>query len=102
MHIVSNNPSQKRISLIGSYLGLPFTYLAGKPRISSTMKVVNSMKINKAEIAIIGDRIFTDILVGNRIGLYTVLVKPLGKDGKTKTKNRLQSIEKRLAKVFGA
>jgi len=32
-------------------------------------------------IAIIGDRIFTDILVGNRCNIKTILVKRLGKNG---------------------
>ena len=30
----------------------------------------------KETLAIIGDRIFTDILAGNRFGIYTILVKP--------------------------
>lgn len=30
--------------------------------------------------AIIGDQLFTDVLGGNRLGMYTVLVQPLGPD----------------------
>ena len=30
----------------------------------------------------IGDRLFTDVLCGNRMGLYTVLVRPVRDDGK--------------------
>ena len=29
------------------------------------------------ETCIIGDQIFTDVLGGNRLGLYTILVQPL-------------------------
>ena len=32
-------------------------------------------------IAIIGDRIFTDIIVGNRCNIQTILVKRLSKSG---------------------
>ena len=32
-------------------------------------------------IAIIGDRIFTDIIVGNRCNIQTILVKRLSKNG---------------------
>jgi len=32
-------------------------------------------------IAIIGDRIFTDIIVGNRFDIITILVKRLNRDG---------------------
>ena len=28
-------------------------------------------------MALIGDRLFTDVLAGNRLGLYTVLVRPI-------------------------
>ena len=32
-------------------------------------------------IAIIGDRIFTDIIVGNRCNIQTILVKRLSRNG---------------------
>jgi predicted HAD superfamily phosphohydrolase YqeG len=35
------------------------------------------MGVTAAQTAVIGDQVFTDILGGNRAGLYTVLVKPL-------------------------
>jgi predicted HAD superfamily phosphohydrolase YqeG len=37
------------------------------------------MEVKPAEVAVIGDQIFTDVLGGNRSGLYTILVKPLAK-----------------------
>ena len=45
------------------------------------------------QTAIIGDRIFTDVLVGNRLGLYTVLVRPIGKNGMKAETALFQNIE---------
>jgi predicted HAD superfamily phosphohydrolase YqeG len=37
------------------------------------------MGVTAAQTAVVGDQIFTDILGGNRAGLYTILVKPLAR-----------------------
>ena len=52
------------------------------------------------EVAIIGDRVFTDILVGNRLGMYTILVDSVDRYGKKIEKNNFQSIERCLAKII--
>ena len=102
LHIASNNPSKNRIELVAKILDLPYTYLAGKPRTGSIVKVIELIKQPNNKIAIIGDRIFTDILVGNRLGLYTILTKPLGNNGLENKNGLLQKIEKRIANFFGA
>ena len=48
-----------------------------------------------------GDRIFTDVLVGNRLGLFTVLVKPIDPEGLPCRHDRLQNLELRLARWMG-
>ncbi len=58
------------------------------------------MPYSSHEIAIIGDRIFTDILVGNRLGMYTILVDSVDLYGKRSEKNHLQLIERYLAKII--
>ena len=35
------------------------------------------MNLAAKEVAVIGDQIFTDVLGGNRMGLYTILVTPI-------------------------
>ena len=49
-----------------------------------------------------GDRIFTDVLAGNRLDLYTVLVRPLRADGYPCNNNRVQRLEQKLAAWLGA
>jgi len=35
------------------------------------------LELSPQEVAVIGDQIFTDVLGGNRLGLYTILVTPI-------------------------
>tara|TARA_Y100001968_G_scaffold53903_2_gene44981 strand:- start:1138 stop:1647 length:510 start_codon:yes stop_codon:yes gene_type:complete len=102
LHLISNNPSRKRIGSIARPLQISFTYLAGKPRRGKALEAINKFNYKRSNIAIIGDRLFTDIYVGNRLGLYTILVKPINSDGTTDQKNYFQKIEKALSKVLGA
>jgi len=37
------------------------------------------MALKPSQVAVVGDQVFTDILGGNRLGLYTILVCPLNK-----------------------
>jgi predicted HAD superfamily phosphohydrolase YqeG len=53
------------------------------------------------EVALIGDRLFTDVIAGNRLGLFTVLVKPIDPQGHPCKRDRLQKLELRLANLVG-
>ena len=81
LYLISNNPSKKRIHKIGTELGINYKFKALKPRIKDTLEVINNFNKDKKNIAIIGDRIFTDIIVGNRCKIKTILVKRLNKKG---------------------
>ncbi len=104
IHLISNNPSKKRISSVAEQLGgINFIYGAAKPRKHSLLKVLKQLGLKTNKIAIIGDRFFTDILVGNRIGLYTILVKPVHKSDQLINKKEIvQKIEKRISILLGA
>jgi len=81
LYLISNNPSKKRICKISEELGINFKYRALKPRIKKTLEVINNLNKDKNNIAIIGDRIFTDIIVGNRCKIKTILIQRLNKKG---------------------
>ena len=81
LYLISNNPSLKRIDKIGKELGIKYKYRALKPRIKKTLEVINNLNKDKKNIAIIGDRIFTDMIVGNRCKIKTVLIKRINKKG---------------------
>ena len=96
----SNNPSKNRINIIAEQLDLEFTYLGRKPSRRKLKKVLDKIPYSSNEIAIIGDRVFTDILVGNRLGMYTILVDSVDYYGKRIERNNFQSIERSLAKII--
>ena len=102
LHLISNNPSKSRIMSIANQIKVSFTYGASKPRRKKVQEVISKFDFNTSNIAIVGDRIFTDVLVGNRLGLYTILVKPIKSDGRTSKNNYSQEIERYLSKIFGA
>ena len=100
IYLFSNNPSKKRINLIAEQLDLGFTSSGQKPCKRKLEKVLNKIPYSFNEIAIIGDRVFTDILVGNRLGMYTILVDSVDYYGKKMEKNNFQSIERYIARII--
>lgn len=74
--ILSNN-GEKRIQRVARQLDIPYIHRAAKPNPRSFLRAVQLMGIKTEETAVIGDQIFTDVLGGNRAGLYTILVEPL-------------------------
>ncbi|MEB3272127.1 MAG: YqeG family HAD IIIA-type phosphatase, partial [Synechococcus sp.] len=102
IHLLSNNPSRQRIGRVAAQLQLPFTTSAGKPRRSALRKVLSQLAMPPQQVALIGDRVFTDVIAGNRLGLFTVLVKPIDPQGRPCQRDRLQKLELRLASWVGA
>jgi uncharacterized protein len=102
IHLLSNNPSRQRIGRVAEQLQLPFTTSAGKPRRSALRKVLAQLALPPEQVALIGDRLFTDVIAGNRLGLFTVLVKPIDPQGRPCQRDRLQKLELRLASWVGA
>ncbi|MCF8133722.1 YqeG family HAD IIIA-type phosphatase [Cyanobium sp. A1C-AMD] len=101
IHLFSNNPSRQRIGAVAAQLDLPYTISAGKPRRSALRRVLAELNLPHQEVALIGDRLFTDVIAGNRLGLFTVLVKPIDPQGQPCKRDRLQKLELRLANWVG-
>ena len=102
LHLFSNNPSKRRIGAVARQLDLPFTTSAGKPRRRALRKVLAELGLPPHQVAMVGDRLFTDVLAGNRLGLFTVLVKPVDPLGQPCQRDRLQRAELSLARWIGA
>tara|TARA_B100000212_G_scaffold324259_1_gene284965 strand:+ start:494 stop:991 length:498 start_codon:yes stop_codon:yes gene_type:complete len=100
LYLVSNNTSKRRISKIANELGIKYKYRAQKPRRKNTLEVISKVNSDKNNIAIIGDRIFTDIIVGNRCNIKTILVKRLNKKGLPVKFNLLIILEKFLSLIL--
>lgn len=102
IHLFSNNPSRRRIGAVADQISLPYTISAGKPRRSALRRVLADLDLPPRQVALVGDRLFTDVLAGNRLGLYTVLVKPIDPDGRPCQQDRLQNLELRMARWVGS
>ncbi len=101
IYLISNNPSFSRIQAVAKELDLPFIHKALKPRTYFLIKALNEMGSDINEAAIIGDRIFTDVLAGNRIGIYTILVRSIEKGNRYKY-NKTHNVEKFISSMLGA
>jgi len=101
IHLFSNNPSRQRIGAVARDLGVPFTTSAAKPRRQALRRVLDELQLPAGRVALIGDRVFTDVIAGNRLGLFTVLVKPIDPQGRPCRRDRLQRLEVRLANWMG-
>lgn len=74
--LVSNNWN-KRVRRIAEDLGIPFVSRAYKPAKTGFRQAAGLMNLPPKEVAVVGDQLFTDILGGNRNGMYTIMVAPL-------------------------
>jgi len=74
--VVSNN-SPVRGENLSSQVGLPGVWNANKPLRKAFRRALKKMELRPEETAAVGDQVFTDVLGGNRLGLFTVLVPQL-------------------------
>jgi len=75
--ILSNAISIRRVQVVAERLGLPWISRAAKPFPHGYRRAMTLLQTTPATTAIIGDQLFTDIVGGNLLGLFTVLVEPL-------------------------
>jgi uncharacterized protein len=75
--LISNNFSDRRIQGIAESLNLPYRSRAGKPSRRIVRQALEAMELQASEVGMVGDRLFTDVIVGNRLGMFTILVQPI-------------------------
>ena len=76
--IVSNNQNS-RVYNFAEKAGLPAVANANKPRRKAFKQALEKIELPPEKVAVIGDQIFTDVLGGNRMGMFTILVVPIDK-----------------------
>lgn len=74
--IVSNN-NLTRVAKFAEPLTVPFIHQARKPSNRAFRKALVRLELAPDEAVVIGDQMLTDVLGGNRMGLYTILVTPI-------------------------
>jgi len=76
--VVSNSRSGRAKQIVGK-LNINFIPNALKPFKGGFFKAMDYFGGNIQEAIMVGDQIFTDVLGGNRIGVFTILVRPIHK-----------------------
>ena len=97
--IVSNSNNTKKIKLVAEKLKIPYINWAMKPLKIGLNKAQRIMNIEKENIAVIGDQIFTDIFGANRNNMISVLVEPLMEKDLFLTKIK-RPFEERIIKKY--
>ena len=75
--ILSNTNKIKKVEKVAKILDLEYIYFAHKPNKKGFLKAQKLLGLNIDEIATVGDQVFTDVLGGNRVGMFTILTKPI-------------------------
>ncbi|MGH2416267.1 MAG: YqeG family HAD IIIA-type phosphatase [Microcystaceae cyanobacterium] len=99
--LVSNNLSENRIGRIAQSLDLPYILGARKPSRRKLRQAINAMNLPVSQVAMVGDRLFTDVLAGNRLGMFTILVEPMVDPAIAVRSYPIRNFEVWLSQVLG-
>ncbi|WP_017872500.1 YqeG family HAD IIIA-type phosphatase [Candidatus Caldatribacterium saccharofermentans] len=76
---IVSNALKERVTYFSKLLAIPGISKAQKPRRGAFRAALQELGLSQSEVAVIGDQVFTDVLGGNRLGLYTILVRPISR-----------------------
>ncbi len=76
--LLSNN-KQERVDRFNKNIGVHAVWKAGKPSGKNYFHAMELMHTDLNNTVFIGDQLFTDIWGAKRIGMKTILVRPIGK-----------------------
>jgi HAD superfamily phosphatase (TIGR01668 family) len=74
---VVSNGSPTRTGRLAAALDAPFVAKARKPLRRGVRRALALLGLPPDQAALVGDQIFTDVWGGNRLGLLTILVRPI-------------------------
>ena len=77
---IISNGRKERVLSFAKRLSVPAIWKARKPFPTGIGRIRKQMKLKPAQIAIIGDQLFTDVCAGNMGNIYSILVKPISEE----------------------
>ncbi|BAB74801.1 YqeG family HAD IIIA-type phosphatase [Anabaena sp. FACHB-709] len=100
--LVSNNMSEARIGGIARSLNLPYYLGAAKPSRRKIRAALQEMNLPVEQVGMVGDRLFTDVLAGNRLGMFTILVEPIIHPDAALRSHPIRNFEVWFSEILGA
>lgn len=94
-----SNGRRSRVERYNETLNLRAEHMALKPLRVKLRRLLKEYKVKKEEVVIIGDQVFTDVLVGNRMKIMTILVEPI-KMKDTIMEKIKRKLEKMVIKLY--
>lgn len=92
---IASNGTKSRVQALARELDVPAISKAIKPRKRPFRRALKILDVPPHETAVIGDQIFTDVLGGNRMSLYTILINPVSKK-ELRTTKLVRRVENRV------
>lgn len=99
--LVSNNVNYVRIGNIAKSIDTPYISSARKPSRRKLQQAATAMNLSVDKVAMVGDRLFTDVLAGNRLGMFTILVEPMVDPIAAMRSHPIRDFEIWLSQLFG-
>lgn len=96
---ILSNALECRVEAVAKALDIPYVSRAVKPRKFPFKKALELLGTAPEETAVVGDQLFTDILGGNRMELYTIWTPPLSDTEFLSTK-AVRKLERLVIKRF--
>ena len=96
--IISNNRHPKRVLTYCHELGVAYIGRAQKPRRRGFKEAMEMMGVSAKETAMLGDKLLTDMLGANRMGIWALMVEP--KDGPVGAWNHVLHLLQKPFKYF--
>lgn len=75
--ILLSNNKEERVKRFNEKIGTDYIYKAGKPAGKNYEKALEIMNTKKDKTLFVGDQLFTDVWGAKRVGIHSLLVKPL-------------------------
>lgn len=92
---VASNGTKARVRKLAAELGVPAISKAVKPRKRPFRRALEILKASGDVTAVVGDQVFTDVLGGNRMDLYTILINPVSRS-ELRTTRMVRRVERRV------
>lgn len=74
--IYSNNTTE-RPAMFSGIMGIEYRKKMRKPRPEGVLAILKERGLEKSEVAVVGDQIYTDILCANNAGVVGILLEPI-------------------------